>query len=578
MWMLHQIKGRWLFTFGTETIKKSTRNYDKFSWGRHQPTQIVQFSSDEGEQQKLLNELQGVSSDNQIDSIRQVVYELTDYNNHVYQHQYDGESLSDSKKNIGNWTMTLHEGMMGFIFDEDLNEMITFDSFWRYNLVDNASSKYESIWYETMVGWYHTINSEDSDDEDWGWFYAKKIDPTHDDLDQSKHVYFEGGNPAFKSTSSEDKWVDNVKTKAKSGLLTWHTDESRDVASDSNYVAFSPSFEEDTNGVPSASNISHDNEGKLQELGDYYYLVGKDPQTISDSELPHSLNWNNINGYSFYPKIVKQTWGDCYLVASISCMESRIMIATNGKLKPKLSLQQQKNWNWYIEGWDGGLPVNVAKYGWEFEFTSEEWYSQATPNKCDWSTINSDSCEKYSVRDFYFVGWNYGGASESLIMKEIMAHGPVASVINAPRFMQMYKGGVFMQECPISPDQISKKNFLRSSRIQDRLGIGSHKTLWDKNIEWEFVNHSITIVGWGVVAEDDTDSVFLDDTVIWDQHKANSFWIVANSWGENFGEDGFIRIRRGWNDYAIESEALSFIPLLDSNLLDDSFKNEEYLA
>ena len=373
MCTLHQVKGQWLFTFGTQTIKKETKDYDKFSWGRHQPTKLVEFNSDPGEQQRFLNELQGVSADKAKESIRQVVFELTDYDNHVYQHQYDGENISAAQENVGNWTMLLHEGLLGFVFDQKLDQMIVFNSFWRYNLLDKSEKKYESIWYETMVGWYHTINQDDPNSEDWGCFYAKKIDPTKEDLDQSKHFIFNGGRPVFTDKSNNNnKWINDLKSKALSGLLTWHTDSSRDIAKSANFAAFSPTLIEDSHGVPSSSKISRDNEGKLSGLGDYYYLVGKNPQDISDLELPHSLNWNNINGYSFFPEIVKQGCGNWYLIASIYSMESRIMIASNGKLKPKISIQQQMDWNWYAEGCVGGLPINVAKYGWEFEFVSEK--------------------------------------------------------------------------------------------------------------------------------------------------------------------------------------------------------------
>ena len=103
-----------------------------------------------------------------------------------------------------------------------------------------------------------------------------------------------------------------------------------------------------------------------------------------------------VNGYSFYPPIKNQECGDCYLVASLSCIESRIRIATNGKLKPTLSNKQQKDCNWYVEGCEGGLPINVAKYGWEFQLTSEEWYpSGSSGNTWNWDLINSQDCQKY---------------------------------------------------------------------------------------------------------------------------------------------------------------------------------------
>ena len=49
--------------------------------------------------------------------------------------------------------------------------------------------------------------------------------------------------------------------------------------------------------------------------------------------------------------------------------------------------------------------------------------------------------------------------------------------------------------------------------------------------------HAIKIVGWGV-----------------DAATRMPYWTVANSWGEDWGENGFFRIRRGTNECGIESE------------------------
>jgi len=49
--------------------------------------------------------------------------------------------------------------------------------------------------------------------------------------------------------------------------------------------------------------------------------------------------------------------------------------------------------------------------------------------------------------------------------------------------------------------------------------------------------HAVKIIGWGV-----------------EKSTKVPYWLVANSWGENWGEKGFFRIRRGTNECGIETQ------------------------
>lgn len=75
-------------------------------------------------------------------------------------------------------------------------------------------------------------------------------------------------------------------------------------------------------------------------------------------------------------------------------------------------------------------------------------------------------------------------------------------------------------------------------------GIYHHTGLQDKFNPFQLTNHAVLLVGYG------TDST-----------TGEKYWLVKNSWGEGWGEKGYFRIRRGTNECAIESIAVSASPI-----------------
>lgn len=96
------------------------------------------------------------------------------------------------------------------------------------------------------------------------------------------------------------------------------------------------------------------------------------------------------------------------------------------------------------------------------------------------------------------------------IQSEILARGPVAATINAEPIVE-YSGGIFKEE--------------------------GHS---------QSTNHIVSIVGWGEF-EDSNSS---DDS----KRKKKTFWYVRNSWGQYWGEMGYMRIEAGKNLLGLEGE------------------------
>lgn len=64
--------------------------------------------------------------------------------------------------------------------------------------------------------------------------------------------------------------------------------------------------------------------------------------------------------------------------------------------------------------------------------------------------------------------------------------------------------------------------------------------------EWEKVDHSIVLVGYGI-------------------ENGIEYWVIRNSWGDDWGEQGYMKVRKGKNLMNIESLGQSAKVSLEEN-------------
>ena len=62
--------------------------------------------------------------------------------------------------------------------------------------------------------------------------------------------------------------------------------------------------------------------------------------------------------------------------------------------------------------------------------------------------------------------------------------------------------------------------------------------------------HSVKIIGWGI--ENDV-----------------PYWLVANSWNEDWGDKGLFKIKRGSNECGIEKEVVAGIPVVKAEVIEE---------
>jgi len=235
---------------------------------------------------------------------------------------------------------------------------------------------------------------------------------------------------------------------------------------------------------------------------------------LQDAMLPQAWDWRNVSGVNYVSPVRSQgNCGSCYAFASMAALESRVRILTNNEQKPVFSPQDIVGCTKLAQGCDGGFPYLIAgRYGQDQGAVLEE----CSPYEGKNDVCRTDSnCLRHYVSNYRYVGGYYGACNEMEMKAALVKGGPVVIGFEVyPDFMH-YKGGVY------------------------------HYTgLTDKFNPLELTNHAVTLVGYGV-----------DDVT------GEKFWTVKNSWGTQWGEDGFFRIRRGNDECAIESMAVEIIPI-----------------
>lgn len=229
--------------------------------------------------------------------------------------------------------------------------------------------------------------------------------------------------------------------------------------------------------------------------------------------LPAHWDWRNVDGVNFVSPVRNQaSCGSCYSFATMGMLEARIRILTNNSQTPTLSPQQVVSCSEYSQGCDGGFPYLIGKYVQDFGIVDESCFPYTGSDSL--CTVPK-SCKRIYTADYNYVGGFYGGCSEEAMMLELVKNGPMGVAFEVYSDFMNYKEGIY-----------------------------HHSGLRDSCNPFELTNHAVLLVGYGKCPK-----------------CGQKFWIVKNSWGSNWGEEGYFRIRRGSDECAIESIAVAATPI-----------------
>ncbi|PIC25502.1 hypothetical protein B9Z55_018408 [Caenorhabditis nigoni] len=212
--------------------------------------------------------------------------------------------------------------------------------------------------------------------------------------------------------------------------------------------------------------------------------------------------------------------GSCWAFGAAEVISDRICIVTKGARQPIISPTDMLECCGYYCGYgcDGGYSIMALRWwvstgvvtGGDYQgdgckpypFCMSAGCPDAVTPDCALSCQSKYNKEYAKDKNFgssaYYVGWNV-----SVIQTEIMTNGPVEASFKVYEDFYKYKKGVYQYTAG------------------EVLG-----------------GHAIKIIGWGT--ENGTD-----------------YWLNANSWGADWGEKGFFKMRRGVNECGIEGNVVA---------------------
>lgn len=254
------------------------------------------------------------------------------------------------------------------------------------------------------------------------------------------------------------------------------------------------------------------------------YITTPQPKDyLSSYSLPSVWDWRNVDGYNFCTKNlnqhIPQYCGSCWAHGSMSALADRIKVQRKqskyNEPYPDVNLAIQVILNCGSDAGTcmGGSAIGAYKYVKENgipDDTCQVYQATDLPCTPEHTCLNCQGppgqshCFPQKNYKLYHID-EYGSVNGVEDMKkELYIRGPIACGVDATP-IENYSGGIV-------------------------------------NSTLTSVNHIVSVVGW------DVDENF------------GEYWIVRNSWGTYWGEDGWFRVKTGINSLGIESMCSWAVP------------------
>eukprot|EP00026_Physarum_polycephalum_P013719 Phypoly_transcript_14151.p2 GENE.Phypoly_transcript_14151~~Phypoly_transcript_14151.p2 ORF type:complete len:294 (+),score=55.11 Phypoly_transcript_14151:112-993(+) len=239
------------------------------------------------------------------------------------------------------------------------------------------------------------------------------------------------------------------------------------------------------------------------------------PPTAVPTSFDSRTQWSNCASIGTIQN--QAECGSCWAFGAVESITDRYCIHKNNDTQ--LSFQDMVSCDHYDGGCNGGDPNTAWKYAMKDGLVTAACQPYTIPTcppaqqpclnfvntpKCEKTCNNTNinyNADKHKIQSVYGVDARNNG-----IETEIMKNGPVEACFEVYEDFLKYKSGVYVHQ---------------SGSL---LG-----------------GHCIKILGWGV-------------------DNGQDYWIVANSWTNTWGNDGYFWIARGTDECGIEDEVVAGLP------------------
>ncbi|KAF4696159.1 hypothetical protein FOZ60_001838 [Perkinsus olseni] len=205
-------------------------------------------------------------------------------------------------------------------------------------------------------------------------------------------------------------------------------------------------------------------------------------------DLPASIDWRTEKVLN--PVKDQEECGSCWAFSANGALESRHAIATGTLLS--LSEQQLVDCSSKDKGCKGGLMSDAFEYVQEHGIDDESAYPYKGSNGTCKTKLTSypDGLLAGEV-----IGYRNLSQTDAALKKALVS-GPVSLAVNVDENFHKYRSGLFnASSCSVGAN----------------------------------LNHGVVAVGYGTTPE------------------GHDYYIIRNSWGDSWGEDGYIYMKRGDN-------------------------------